>query len=106
MVAGLCLPCLVFVFEHVHVFEFDCSMFIYMRNIIYEVFEVSSTIDLKIWYDIKRESCILIGAQWVVRLTRNVEAVRSSPIKGPRCFLDQETLPLLLIGWFQERIRA
>ena len=86
MVAGLCLPCLVFVFEHVHVFEFDCSMFIYMRNIIYEVCEVSSTIDLKIWYDIKRESCILIGAQWVVRLTRNVEVVRSSPIKGPPLF--------------------
>jgi len=27
--------------------------------------------------------------------------------KGPRCFLEQETLPLLLsTGWFQERIRA
>ena len=31
--------------------------------------------------------------QWVARLTRNVEVVRSSPIKGPRCFLEQETLP-------------
>ena len=31
----------------------------------------------------------------------------ASPIKGPRCFLEQETLPLLLsTGWFQERIRA
>jgi len=31
----------------------------------------------------------------------------SSPIKGPRCFLEQETLPLLLsTGWFQELIRA
>ena len=26
--------------------------------------------------------------------------------KGPRCFLEQETLPLLLsTGWFQESIR-
>ena len=30
-------------------------------------------------------------AQWVARLTRNVEVVGSSPIKGPRCFLEQET---------------
>ena len=43
-------------------------------------------------------------AQWVARLTRNVEVIGSSPIKGPRCFLEQETLPLLLsTGWFQER---
>ena len=42
-------------------------------------------------------------AQWVARLTRNVEVVGSGPIKGPRCFLEQETLPLLLsTGWFQE----
>jgi len=46
-------------------------------------------------------------SQWVARLTRNVEVVGSSPIKGPRCFLEQETLPLLLsTGWFQEQIRA
>ena len=46
-------------------------------------------------------------AQWVARITRNVEVVGSSAIKGPRCFLKQETLPLLLTtGWFQERIRA
>ena len=46
-------------------------------------------------------------AQWVARLTRNVEVVGSSPIKGSRFILDQETLPLLLrTGWFQERIRA
>ena len=43
-------------------------------------------------------------AQWVARLTRNVEAMG---IKGPRCFIKQETLPLLLsTGWFQERITA
>ena len=51
----------------------------------------------------------LVGgvAQWVARLTRNVEVVGSSPIKGPRCFREQETVPLLLsTGWFQERIRA
>jgi len=36
------------------------------------------------------------GAQWVERLTRNVEVVGSSPIKGSCCFLEQETLPLLL----------
>ena len=34
-------------------------------------------------------------AQWVAHLIRNVEVVGSSPIKGPRCFLEQETLPLL-----------
>ena len=46
-------------------------------------------------------------AQCVARLTRNVEVVGSSPIKGPRCVLEQETLPSLLsTGWFQERIRA
>ena len=46
-------------------------------------------------------------AQCVARLTRNVEVVGSSPIKGPSCFLEQETLPLLLsTGWFQEQIRA
>ena len=46
--------------------------------------------------------------QWVARWTRNVEVVGSSPIKGPRCFLVQESsLPLLLsTGWFQVRIRA
>ena len=42
-----------------------------------------------------------------LRLTRNVKDVGSSPIKGPRCFLEQDTLPLLLsTGWFQEQIRA
>ena len=46
-------------------------------------------------------------AQCVARLTRNVEVVGQSPIKGPRCCLEQETLPLLLsTGWFQERIQA
>jgi len=48
-----------------------------------------------------------IRASLLLRLTRNVEVVSSSPIKGPSCFLEQETLPLLLsTGWFQERIRA
>ena len=46
-------------------------------------------------------------AQCVTRLTRDVEVVGSSPIKGSRCFIEQETLPLLPnTGWFQERIRA
>ena len=36
-----------------------------------------------------------------------LEVVGSSRIKGPRCFLEQETLPLLLsTGWFQKLIRA
>jgi len=40
--------------------------------------------------------------QCVARLTRNVEVVGSSLIKGPLCFLEQDTLPLLLsTGWFQ-----
>ena len=44
-------------------------------------------------------------AKWVARLTRNVEVVGLSIIKGPRCFLQQETLPVLVsTGWFQERI--
>ena len=34
-------------------------------------------------------------AEWVARLTSNVEVVGSSPIKGPQCFLEQETLALL-----------
>ena len=45
-------------------------------------------------------------AKWDARLTRNVEVLGSSPIKGPRCFLGQETLPLLFsTGWFQEQIQ-
>jgi len=45
--------------------------------------------------------------QWVARLIRNMEVMGSWPIKGPRCLLEQETLPLKLsTGWFQERIRA
>jgi len=31
-----------------------------------------------------------------VHLTDNVEAVGLSPIKGPCCFLEQKTIPLLL----------
>jgi len=31
-------------------------------------------------------------AQWVAHLTHNVEVVVSNPIKGPHCFLGQETL--------------
>ena len=43
-------------------------------------------------------------AQWVACLTRNVEVV---PIKGPHCFLEQETLPSLFsTGWVQEWIRT
>ena len=49
-------------------------------------------------------------AQWVARLTLDRWILVSrefEPIKGPRCFLEQETLLLLLsTGWFQERIRA
>ena len=50
------------------------------------------------------------GAAWrsgFARLTRNVEVLGSSPIKGTRSSIMQETLPLLLsTGSFQERIRA
>ena len=46
-------------------------------------------------------------AQWVALLTRNVKVVGSSPIKDLRCFLQQETLPVLIsTGWFQERIQS
>ena len=46
------------------------------------------------WIPIKRQ-------QWVARLTRNVKVVGSSPIKGARCFLEQETYPccLVLVGF-------
>ena len=48
-----------------------------------------------------------MGAQWIARLTRNVEFVSSNPIKGPHYFIEQETLPLLLsTGLLQERIQA
>ena len=48
-------------------------------------------------------------AQWVACLTHNVKNVGSSSVKIPSCFLEQETLPLLLItciDWFQEWIRV
>jgi len=64
--------------------------------------------------DVQSPFCLINGystrctvVQWVALLIRNVEVVCSSPIKGPRCIIEQETLPLLLsTGWFQERIRA
>jgi len=37
-------------------------------------------------------------AHWVARLIRNVEIVGSSPIKGPRCFLEKETSLSLLLS--------
>jgi len=50
---------------------------------------------------------IFKGRRGAVGSTHNVEVVGSSPIKGPRCFLEQETLPLLLsAGWFQASIRG
>ena len=36
-------------------------------------------------------------AQWVAHLTNNVEVVGLSPIKGPHCFLVQETYCLVLV---------
>ena len=42
-----------------------------------------------------------------VRLTHNVSVMGLSPINGPRCFHEQETLLLLLsTGWFQKWIRV
>ena len=42
-------------------------------------------------------------AQLFARLTHNVLVVGWSSFKGPLCFHEQETLPLLLsTGWFQE----
>jgi len=46
-------------------------------------------------------------AQWLERLARNESDVSSSYIKGSRCNIVQEALPLLLsTGWFQEQIRV
>ena len=43
-----------------------------------------------------------MGAKSIVRLTRNVTVVGSSPIKGPRYFLEQETLPYcLVLGYYR-----
>ena len=46
-------------------------------------------------------------AHWVGRLTSKLPAVGSNPIKGSSCFLEQETLHMMLMrtGWFKERIR-
>ena len=42
-------------------------------------------------------------AQLVKRLTSIWSAVSSSPIKGSRCFIEQENLPSLIsTDWFQE----
>ena len=42
-------------------------------------------------YIIQQQLAMDMGdvAQWFARLTRNEEVVGSSPIKGPRCFLEQ-----------------
>ena len=46
-------------------------------------------------------------AQCVTRLIRNMSVVGSNPIKGSRCFLEQDTLPSFLsTSWFQERDRS
>jgi len=49
-----------------------------------------------------------ISCSWCMPTTGSVGCTSdSSPIKGPRCFLQQELLPLLLsTGRFQEWIRA
>ena len=66
------------------------------------VFSMSSFVSLYMRHHVRSGV-----ARWVARLTRKVEVLGSSPIKGPRCFLGQEPLPLLLsTGWFEERIRA
>ena len=46
-------------------------------------------------------------AGWVVTcMTCNRSVMISYPMKGSRCFLEQETLPSLLSSsWFQERIQ-
>ena len=54
------------------------------------------------WSHQKNSSSDLIGVRYML-----ITLMGSSPIKGPCCFLQQETLHLLLsTGWFQERIRA
>ena len=70
-----------------------------------------SSVTLKIYSDSQATKNFLDRrggvVQWIAYLPCNVEVVGSSPIKGPRCFLEQKTLPLLLsTGWFQKRIRA
>jgi len=43
--------------------------------------------------------------QWIAYLTCYRSVVGSNAIKGSRCFLEQETLPLLLsTGSFQKQI--
>ena len=50
---------------------------------------------------------LLSDMYWISVWYVLVLIVHLRPVKGSRCFLEQETLPLLLItGWFQERIRT
>ena len=50
---------------------------------------------------------LLSDMYWISVWYVLVLVVHLRPVKGSRCFLEQETLPLLLItGWFQERIRT
>ena len=57
--------------------------------------ETTDVLDLVIYLTLVHHLSIRGGmAQRVARLTRNVEVVGSSPIKDPRCFLEQETLPI------------
>ena len=49
-------------------------------------------------------TCLWIDYYYVYFLDQQLYGF-TSPIKGPRRFLEQETFPLLLsTGWFQERI--
>ena len=48
--------------------------------------------------NIIKDSLAINLAQWFASPTRNVEVVRSSPIKGPHCFLEQETT-LITKNW-------
>ena len=55
----------------------------------------TSSVFQDLWY-------IFVTVAWVALLALNVFVVDSNSIKGPCCFLGQETLPLLLsTGWFQ-----
>ena len=55
------------------------------------------------WHSQDRDDIV----QWVASLTRNWSVLSSNPIKGSRCFTEQETLnSLRSTGWLQERNRA
>ena len=103
-------------------FIFDTCVYLFRMNI----FDISLDLEylsfnfyskylyMMYWLKCVLSCCIYLEcngrggvAQCIGRITRSVEVVGSSPIKGLQCYLEQDNLPLLLsTGLFHERIRV